>query len=263
MEPQNVNLELRNLTKIYTVGSFFKKKDQQTQVKALDHVSLTLKPGMYGLLGPNGAGKSTLIGVITGNLQQTSGMVLWCGRSIRAQGIHYRRILGFMPQQQNLYDSFSGYRFLAYICTLKEIPAKKVCEEVERVAAEFNLLDQLSKHLSAYSGGMKQRLLAASAIIGEPKLVILDEPTAGLDPKERVRMRNYMKELSKSCILLIATHVVSDVEDVADEIIFLNRGKIVAQGSRDELLKKYREFSFGSRRPGNLEDIYLQIFGEE
>lgn len=248
-------LELRDITKIYFPGYSLRKK-KSAGVRALDNVSLTLKPGMYGLLGPNGAGKSTLISIVTNNLVQTKGQVLWKGKNIRALGIRYREILGFMPQQQNLYDTFTGRRFLTYLCVLKEIPKKETAQEVERTAAAFNLSAQLDKRLSAYSGGMKQRLLAAASIIGKPELVILDEPTAGLDPKERVRMRNYMKELSRSCVLLIATHVVSDVEDVADEIILLNKGQIVDRGAPAVLVSKYEACH-------KLEDVYLHIFGED
>ena len=248
-------LELHEITKVYSPGFSFRKK-KANGVKALDNVSLKLEPGMYGLLGPNGAGKSTLISIVTNNLVQTKGKVLWQGKSIRVLGIRYRETLGFMPQQQNLYDTFTGRRFLTYLCVLKKIPKKETADEVERTAAAFNLTAQLDKRLSAYSGGMKQRLLAAAAIIGKPELVILDEPTAGLDPKERVRMRNYMKELSRNCVLLIATHVVSDVEDVADEIILLNKGQIVDKGAPAVLVSKYE----GCR---GLEDVYLHIFGED
>ena len=134
-------------------------------VKALTGVSLTLGPGLYGLLGPNGAGKSTLIGIITGTLAADSGEVRWCGKP--ARGITFRRVLGYMPQQQGLYDSYTGRRFLAYMAALKELPRKIVPAEVDRVAAAVNLSAELDKRLSAYSGGMKQRLLLASALLGE------------------------------------------------------------------------------------------------
>ena len=193
--------------------------------KALAGVSLTLGPGLYGLLGPNGAGKSTLIGIITGTLAADSGEVLWCGRP--ARGIRFRRVLGYMPQQQGLYDSYTGRRFLAYMAALKELPRKAVPAEVDRVAAAVNLSAELDKRLSAYSGGMKQRLLLASALLGDPKLLILDEPTAGLDPKERVRLRELLAAMAADRIILVATHVVSDVETVATEVILLRAGQIV------------------------------------
>ena len=221
--------------------------------QALAGVSITLGQGLYGLLGPNGAGKSTLIGIITGGLAADSGEVLWCGRP--AHGIAFRRILGYMPQQQGLYDSYTGRRFLAYMAALKEIPRKAVAAEVDRVAAAVNLTAELDKRLSAYSGGMKQRLLLASALLGDPKLLILDEPTAGLDPKERVRLRELLADMAKDRIILVATHVVSDVETVATKVILLRAGKIVDAAPVPELIKKYA--------PGQgLEDVYLNVFGE-
>ena len=181
-----MQLELNDLRKTYLLPAPLLHRRGQGKPKtkqALAGVSITLGPGLYGLLGPNGAGKSTLIGIITGGLAADSGEVLWCGRP--AHGIAFRRILGYMPQQQGLYDSYTGRRFLAYMAALKEIPRKAVAVEVDRVAAAVNLTAELDKRLSAYSGGMKQRLLLASALLGGPKLLILDEPTAGLDPKER------------------------------------------------------------------------------
>ena len=172
-----------------------------------------------------------------------------------AAGIAFRRILGYMPQQQGLYDSYTGRRFLAYMAALKEIPRKTVAAEIARVAAAVNLTAELDKRLSAYSGGMKQRLLLASALLGDPKLLILDEPTAGLDPKERVRLRELLADMAKDRIILVATHVVSDVETVATKVILLRAGKIVDAAPVPELIEKYA--------PGQgLEDVYLNVFGE-
>ena len=229
-------------------------KNARPQIKrALSGVSLTLTPGLYGLLGPNGAGKSTLIHIITGTLAPDSGEVLWCGKP--AAGIAFRRILGYMPQQQGLYDSYTGRRFLAYMAALKEIPRKTVASEVARVAAAVNLTAELDKRLSAYSGGMKQRLLLASALLGDPKLLILDEPTAGLDPKERVRLRELLADMAKDRIILVATHVVSDVETVATKVILLRAGKIVDAAPVPELIAQYAPDQ-------GLEDVYLNVFGE-
>lgn len=173
-----IDLKLNDLRKTYLLPAPLLHRRGQGKPKtkqALAGVSLTLGPGLYGLLGPNGAGKSTLIGIITGGLAADSGEVLWCGRA--AHGIAFRRVLGYMPQQQGLYESYTGRRFLAYMAALKEIPRAAVPGEVARVAAAVNLTDELDKRLSAYSGGMKQRLLLAAALLGDPKLLILDEPT--------------------------------------------------------------------------------------
>lgn len=250
------SLALNSLCKTYTTPALsWRRKSGTTAVKkALSGVSLTLGPGLYGLLGPNGAGKSTLIHIITGSLAPTSGEVLWCGGP--ARGIAFRRILGYMPQQQGLYDSYTGRRFLAYMAALKEIPRAQVPAEVARTAAAVNLSEELDKRLSAYSGGMKQRLLLASALLGDPKLLILDEPTAGLDPKERVRLRKLLAGMAQERIILVATHVVSDVETVANGIVLLQSGKIVDFAPVQTLVAKYA--------PGQgLEQVYLHIFGEE
>ena len=248
-------LSLVSIKKTYqqTMPSFSYKKSETNHKIALATVSLTLTPGLYGLLGPNGAGKSTLIGIITGTLAADSGEVLWCGKP--ARGIRFRRVLGYMPQQQGLYDSYTGRRFLAYMAALKELPRKAVPAEVDRVAAAVNLSGELDKRLSAYSGGMKQRLLLAAALLGDPKLLILDEPTAGLDPKERVRLRELLAKMAADRIILVATHVVSDVETVATEVILLRAGQIVDAAPVPALIAKYA--------PGQgLEDVYLAVFGE-
>mgnify|MGYP002543206496 CR=1 FL=1 len=262
----NALLTIRDLKKSYLISApLFRKSIGSRSKQALAGVSLTLGPGLYGLLGPNGAGKSTMINLITDNVSRDknggstdtlaadSGEVLWCGKP--ARGIRFRRVLGYMPQQQGLYDSYTGRRFLAYMAALKELPRKSVPAEVDRVAAAVNLSSELDKRLSAYSGGMKQRLLLASALLGDPKLLILDEPTAGLDPKERVRLRTLLAEMATDRIILVATHVVSDVETVATEVILLRAGKIVDAAPVPDLIDKYA--------PGQgLEDVYLAVFGE-
>lgn len=251
-----MQLELNNLRKTYLLPAPLLHRRGQGKPKtkqALAGVSITLGPGLYGLLGPNGAGKSTLIGIITGGLAADSGKVLWCGRP--ARGIAFRRVLGYMPQQQGLYESYTGRRFLAYMAALKEIPRAAVPGEVARVAAAVNLTDELDKRLSAYSGGMKQRLLLAAALLGDPKLLILDEPTAGLDPRERVRLRTLLADMAQDRIILVATHVVSDVESVATKVILLRAGKIVDAAPVPDLIAAHAP-------GGGLEDVYLNVFGE-
>ncbi|MEG0090362.1 MAG: ATP-binding cassette domain-containing protein [Oscillospiraceae bacterium] len=249
-------LQIKNLTKKYPLPKKLFSKEKQSYKKALDNVSFEMENGLYGLLGPNGAGKSTLINIITGGLKQSSGAVLWNGVSTRKLDKQFRRILGFMPQQQNLYDSFTGKQFLNYMAALKEIKSADVQAEIDRVASRVNLGKELDKKLGAYSGGMKQRLLAAGAIMGSPKLLILDEPTAGLDPKERVRLRELMAEIAQESIVIIATHVVSDVESVADKILLLKEGELINMAAPQELIDQY---AMGQ----GLEEVYLNIFGHE
>jgi ABC-2 type transport system ATP-binding protein len=226
------------------------------KTRALIDVNLNLTPGIYALLGPNGSGKSTLMNILTLGLRADSGQVLWEGMPIEKAGKLYREILGYMPQQQGLYDGFRGVDFLSYIASLKGIPKKQIKEEVHRVADLVNLSDRLKDRLSSYSGGMRQRILLASAIMGDPKLIILDEPTAGLDPKERIRTREIVRSMSQGRIILFATHVVSDIECIADEIILIKKGVIVEKGPQSELCEK-----MGGLK--DLEAVYMHVFAEE
>lgn len=222
---------------------------------ALNDVSLKLDNGIYGLLGPNGAGKSTLMNIITGNLEPTEGTIKWEGKEVKELGSNYRSLLGYAPQQQGMYETFSGRRFLSYMATLKGIPKSGMEDEINRVLLYVNMVEKSNQKIGTYSGGMKQRILIAQAIIGNPKLVILDEPTAGLDPKERVRIRERIAELSKDKIILVSTHVVSDIESIAKKIILIKTGKIIDYANVNGLCDKYNAT--------NLEDVYMKIFGEE
>ena len=228
-------LELQNISKQYGAKT------------ALDDVSLTLRPGIYGLLGPNGAGKSTLMNIITGNLKPSGGSVLWDGTEIGAMGAAYRGLLGYAPQQQGLYDNFTGIRFLSYMAALKGIPRQEQKEEIRRVLDFVNLSEAARR--------MKQRLLVAQAVLGDPCLIVLDEPTAGLDPRERVRIRENIRAMAGERIVLVSTHVVSDIQSVADEIILLKKGNAVDHGPVRRLCEKYG-------RAEGLEQVYLQVFGE-
>ena len=236
-------LELCDITKKY--------KDKL----ALAGVSLSLDNGIYGLLGPNGAGKSTLMNIITGNLQPTSGTVKWGGENLQSLGAAYRSLLGYAPQQQGMYDTFSGRRFLSYMATLKGISKKDMPQEIERVLSYVNMTESAHRPIGTYSGGMKQRILIAQAVLGDPKLVVLDEPTAGLDPKERVRIRERISELAGDKIILVSTHVVSDIESIAKEIILIKSGTIIDHAAVDELCGKYQV--------SQLENVYMKLFGEE
>ena len=205
--------------------------------------------------GPNGAGKSTLMNIITDNLKLDSGKILWNGQENKILGAKYREILGYMPQGQGLYNGFTAKRFLNYIAVLKEVPKEDIEMQIQKVSKSVNLQDELGKKIGMYSGGMKQRLLIAATIIGNPKLLIFDEPTAGLDPKERIRVKKIMSELAKDKIVIIATHIVPDIENIANEIIILKDGILREKNTPEELIRKYAE-------NGDLEDVYMNIFGE-
>ena len=197
-----------------------------------------------------------MMNIITGNLKPTSGVVLWNGTNVHDMGAVYRSLLGYAPQQQGLYDTFTGIRFLSYMATLKGIPKKAQKAEIQRVLDYVNLTEKAYRPIGTYSGGMKQRILVAQAILGDPHLVVLDEPTAGLDPKERVRIRENIRNISGDKIILVSTHVVSDIESIAKEIILLREGKIVDHDTVPSLCKKHGDVK-------NLEQVYLQVFGEE
>lgn len=204
-------LEIKNISKKYG------KK------KALDDFSLTLTNGVYGLLGPNGAGKSTLISIITGLIYPDSGSVKYTDSKNNILG----NTLGFLPQYQSFYGNFTAEEMLMYMMCLKDFspdnPKKYVTELLEQV----NLQDSRRKKIRAFSGGMKQRLGIAQALIGNPNVIIFDEPTAGLDPKERIRFRNIISSLGKDKIVILSTHIVTDVAYIAKEIILIDKGKLI------------------------------------
>lgn len=208
--------------------------------EALKSVSFSLTPGIYGLLGPNGAGKSTLIGILTGNLKADSGRVSFDGKDIDKMGESYRRILGYMPQQQALYPSFTVTGFLDYMAALKGMEKKDARRQIPELLEMVELAEYAGSKIKTLSGGMKQRLLIAQAILNEPDLIILDEPTAGLDPKQRIAVRNLISRIAVNRIVLIATHVVSDVEFIAKELILMGEGRILRKARKDEILNHMR-----------------------
>lgn len=217
--------------KIESINKSYKKGK-----KALSDFSLTLNTGVYGLLGTNGAGKSTLMNIITDNLRADSGEIYFDGENIKTLGKKYRSQLGYMPQQQGLYDDFTVNRFLWYMSALKGLKKNDAKEQIENLLELVNLKNDAHKRLSDLSGGMKQRTLIIQALLGEPKILILDEPTAGLDPRERIRIRNMIREIASNKIVILVTHVVSDIECIADSVILMKGGKLIKNAPPTELI---------------------------
>ncbi|MGT2802625.1 ABC transporter ATP-binding protein [Streptococcus henryi] len=223
-----MNLRLEKISKSY--GS----------VHVLKEITFELKPGIYGLLGANGSGKTTLFRIICGLLQADNGQVLFNNQDIKEQAENFRSVLGFLPQDFNYYPDFSGFKFMLYIAALKGLnsrAAKKRCIEL----LDFvGLGDVKNKKIRQYSGGMKQRLGIAQTLINDPEIMILDEPTVGLDPKERVRFRKLLSNLSRDRIIILSTHIVSDVESVADEILILKDGILQTGGTAYDLVSEIK-----------------------
>ncbi len=202
--------------------------------KALDNFSLTLTNGVYGLLGPNGAGKSTLISIITGLIFPDSGNIKYTDSENNILG----NTLGFLPQYQSFYGNFTAEEMLLYMMCLKDFNPEKPKKYVEELLEQVNLQDSCRKKIRTFSGGMKQRLGIAQALIGNPNVIIFDEPTAGLDPKERIRFRNIISSLGKDKIIILSTHIVTDIAYIAKEIILIDKGKLIYAESQNEIIKK-------------------------
>lgn len=217
-------LELNNITKNYD------------NAVVLNNVSFSLGPGVYGLLGSNGSGKTTLFRIISGVIKQNTGTVTYNHDDVRFNSDAFRSVIGFLPQDFSYYPDFTGMKFMLYIAALKGINknlAKKRCLELLTLVG---LEDVKNKKIKKYSGGMKQRLGIAQAMINDPEVLILDEPTVGLDPKERVRFRNLISSFSENKIVILSTHIVSDIEYIADEILILNQGTLENRGASSDLV---------------------------
>lgn len=227
-------LIIKNLTKKY--GSF----------TALNDITLTLGKGVYGILGANGAGKSTFLNLITDNIERTSGMILYEGKDILSYGRRFRKKVGYTPQLQGMHEDFSAGQFMRYIGSLKGMRYKKCIKQTKELLALVGLDKVSHRKLGSFSGGMRQRVLLAAAMLDDPEILILDEPTAGLDPEERIRLRNHIAEISENRTVLLATHVVDDIECIANKVILMKKGELLRFDSpsalMDEIAGKVGEY---------------------
>ena len=193
--------------------------------------------------------------LITDNVSRDGGSILFDGTEILKLGKAFRAAVGYMPQQQGMYDDFSARAFLRYMAEIKQIPAKQARAQIEQLLEVVNLREVAHKKVGGFSGGMRQRVILAQALLGEPKVLILDEPTAGLDPKERLRLRRYIADLAQDRIVFLTTHIVSDIESIARDVLLMQEGSIVAHGTPEDLMARVGGSS--------LEDVYMAYLGEE
>ena len=222
-----MQLSIQNVAKKYRGG-----------VLALSQFSLELKPGVLGLLGPNGAGKTTLMSILATITRATEGRVLWNGADIARDPDALRSVLGYLPQDFGVYPNLNAVEFLEYLAAVKGLDSKTARRRIEELLELVNLTEVRKRPLGGYSGGMKQRVGIAQALLNDPELLIVDEPTAGLDPEERVRFRNLLSDLSGERIVILSTHIVSDVEATATDIALIAKGTLVAHATPEALLRQ-------------------------
>jgi ABC-2 type transport system ATP-binding protein len=203
----------------------------------LKDFSLKLRPGILGLLGPNGAGKSTLMNILATITRPTAGVVLWNGVDIVRQPNELRRVLGYLPQSFGVYPNLTAQEFLEYMAAIKGLDARTARRRIDELLQLVNLTQGRKRPLGGYSGGMKQRIGIAQALLNDPQLLIVDEPTVGLDPEERVRFRNLIADLAGERIVILSTHIVSDVESTATHIVLANHGRLLMNTSPEKLLE--------------------------
>ena len=228
--------------------------------RAVNDFSAVLTEGVYGLLGANGAGKTTLMRMVCDVLRKTSGKILFNDREIEDLGEEYRNVLGYLPQDFGYYPDFSAEKFLLYMASLKGLDKSFARKKSEELLELVGLSEVKKKKVKTFSGGMKQRLGIAQALLNNPDILVLDEPTAGLDPKERVRFRNLISAISKNKIVLLSTHIVSDVEYIAGQILVMKEGRLVVQGTPEEIVEQMQGLVWEMQVPAGDAERYMNRF---
>jgi ABC-2 type transport system ATP-binding protein len=236
-----MELSIQNISKKYNKDKF-----------GLQDYSLTIENGILGLLGPNGAGKSTLMKIVATISQPTSGTITLDGYNIIKEPDHIRKMLGYLPQDFGVYANLNAYEFLEYIAAMKGVGGPGLRNRIEALLEGVNLVDSAKLPIGTYSGGMKQRIGIAQALLNEPKVLIFDEPTVGLDPEERMRFRNLISDLAQNCIIILSSHIVSDIETIADNVAIMKSGKLLTKGTQAEVVRQVEGKVFEASVNGSL-----------
>lgn len=239
-------LEIKNLTKTYG------KKN------ANDNISVSLENGVYGLLGPNGSGKTTLMKQITTLTKPTRGEIIYNGKYINELEGAYRDVIGYLPQEFGVYKNFSAKQFLQYVAALKGLSGKEAKEKIDKLLNMVGLYEVRNKAVGKFSGGMKRRVGIAQALLNDPKILVLDEPTAGLDPQERTRFRNLLSQISKNKIIILSTHIISDIESIAKETMMLKNGAMLMKGTHQDILSSMQGKVYSIKTDQENEVIEIQ-----
>jgi len=221
-----MKLSIENISKQYTKDKF-----------GLKDFSITIENGILGLLGPNGAGKSTLMKMIATISKPTDGKIILDGHDLVKEPDYIRKFLGYLPQDFGVYDNLNAYEFLAYIAAMKGVGGPNLKPRIESLLAGVNLIEAAKLPIGTYSGGMKQRVGIAQALLNDPKVLIFDEPTVGLDPEERMRFRNLISDLAQNCIVILSSHIVSDIETIADEVAIMKGGTLINKGIQADVIQ--------------------------
>ena len=245
-------LELKGVSKRYG------KKE------ALHDVNIQFKTGIYGLLGPNGAGKSTLMNIVSDILEPTTGTVIYEGKEIWKLKEKYRKNIGYLPQRVKYYSDFPAGEDLQYFAVLRGVQKSEIAGRVDSVLEMVHLSEHKNEKVKTFSGGMKQRLGIAVTLVGDPQILIMDEPTVGLDPKERLNFRNLLSNLAEDKTIILSTHIVSDIDSIAKYVILIKEGNIIGFEEREQAAKLIADEEWSSKKDSiTLEDVYMYYFNDE